>query len=221
MSRQKAAILVCAAAVTVFGLAVMYSHAGRPAIAQDEPADAGEEPDLRIAAPADEPADQAGSVAAEVKVVPRLKPRGPYRQLFVDEAEEEPSPRPAPGKARPRRQIEEEEIEVEAAPRVVPPPRSETEVLRQRYAELAAKRARRLSEDELKQAIEETARALDLQDKSAEAEMNNSIEHLRELIKKFPGTPTAEKATRALRILDGTDAAAPRAPTRAKRRIDE
>jgi hypothetical protein len=70
--------------------------------------------------------------------------------------------------------------------------------LRQRFVELTAKRAQRMSDDELGQAVEEITKILADQDTEAQDELEKAEEQLKSVVEKFPGTPSAERANRAL-----------------------
>lgn len=70
--------------------------------------------------------------------------------------------------------------------------------LRKQFVELSAKRAQRMSDEELGQAVEEITRTLADQDTEAEAELEKAVEQLKSVVEKFPGTPSAERANRAL-----------------------
>jgi small-conductance mechanosensitive channel len=70
--------------------------------------------------------------------------------------------------------------------------------LRQRFVDLATERAKRMSDDELGQAVEQITKQIAEQDTAAEAELEKALEQLRAVAEKFPGTPSAERANRAL-----------------------
>jgi hypothetical protein len=73
--------------------------------------------------------------------------------------------------------------------------------LRQRIVELTAKRAERMSDEELTKAIDELTQTLADQDAAADAELQKAIDHLKSVVAQFPGTPAAERSTRALQAI--------------------
>jgi hypothetical protein len=74
--------------------------------------------------------------------------------------------------------------------------------LRQRIVELMSKRAERMSNDELTKAIDELTKTLTDQDTAAEAELQKAIDQLKSVVGKFPGTPAAERGSRALEAIE-------------------
>src|SRR5262245_9082794 len=82
------------------------------------------------------------------------------------------------------------------------PPESNASDLRQRIVELMSKRAERMSNDELTKAIEELSKILTDQDTAAEAELQKAIDQLKSVVAKYPGTPAAERGSRALQAIE-------------------
>jgi hypothetical protein len=74
--------------------------------------------------------------------------------------------------------------------------------LRQRFVELATERAKRMSDDELGQAVEQITKQIADQDTAAETELNKATEQLKSVAATFPGTPSAERANRALEAIE-------------------
>jgi hypothetical protein len=81
------------------------------------------------------------------------------------------------------------------------PASRQTASLRQRFVELTAKRAQRMSDEELGQAVEEISKMLADQDTEAEAALEQAADLLKSVVEKFPGTPSAERAYRALEAI--------------------
>ena len=77
-----------------------------------------------------------------------------------------------------------------------------TATLRQRFVDLATERAKRMSDDELGQAVEQITKQIADQDTAAESELNKAVEQLKSVAATFPGTPSAERANRALAAID-------------------
>jgi len=82
--------------------------------------------------------------------------------------------------------------------------------LRQRIVELMSKRAERMSNDELTKAIEELSKTLTDQDTAADAELQKAIDQLQSVVAKFPGTPAAERGSRALQAIENPVKVQPR-----------
>src|SRR5262249_15603396 len=74
--------------------------------------------------------------------------------------------------------------------------------LRQKMLELMARRAQRMNADELNRAIEELTKALGDQDSAAAAELQKATEQLKLVVEKYPGTPAAIRASRALEVIE-------------------
>jgi hypothetical protein len=81
-------------------------------------------------------------------------------------------------------------------------PGSDASELRQRLVELMSKRVERMSNDELTKAIDELSKTIADQDMAAEAELQKAIDQLKSVVAKFPGTPAAERGSRALQALE-------------------
>src|SRR5262245_51603298 len=81
-------------------------------------------------------------------------------------------------------------------------PESNAGELRQRIVELMSKRAQRMSNDELTKAIEELSKTLTDQDTAAEAELQKAVDQLKTVVAKYPGTPAAERGSRALQAIE-------------------
>lgn len=79
-----------------------------------------------------------------------------------------------------------------------PAPAPKAGELRQRMVELMTRRAQRMNADELTRAIEELTKTLGDQDAAAAAELQKATEQLKSVVEKFPGTPSAARASRAL-----------------------
>jgi hypothetical protein len=73
--------------------------------------------------------------------------------------------------------------------------------LRQRMVELMGKRAQRMSPEELTRAIDELTKTLADQDSAADAELQKASEQLNSVVVKFPGTPAAASASRAIEAI--------------------
>src|SRR5690606_7981857 len=78
--------------------------------------------------------------------------------------------------------------------------------LQQQYSVLMLKRAQRMSEEELKTAIEELEAELKQQDEAADAELQKAVEILKQLQENSSGTPAARRAEAAIPVLQGTKA---------------
>jgi len=72
------------------------------------------------------------------------------------------------------------------------------------FVELMVKQAQRMTDEELKAAIEKVEAELQQQDEQAEAELHKAIKILYELKEGAAGTPAARRAASALPLLDGT-----------------
>lgn len=80
---------------------------------------------------------------------------------------------------------------------------AEVTPLQQQYSVLMLKRAQRMSEEELKTAIEELEAELKEQDEAADAELQKAVEILNQLQENSSGTPAARRAAEALPVLKG------------------
>jgi hypothetical protein len=111
--------------------------------------------------------------------------------------------------------VEENNFE-DLGSRVKPKPTSgarQSKTLRQRFVELATERAKRMSDEELGQAVEQITKQIADQDSAAEAELEKASEQLKSVADKFAGTPAAERANRALEAMkarQSKDALSPR-----------
>jgi hypothetical protein len=89
-------------------------------------------------------------------------------------------------------------------------PEPDARELRQRIVELMSKRAERMSNDELTRAIDELSKTIADQDTAAEAELQKAIDQLKSVVAKFPGTPAAERGSRALEAIEPSVKIAPK-----------
>ena len=103
-----------------------------------------------------------------------------------------------------RRTAENAAFQAERAP--IRPPAT----LRERFVELTAERAKRMSDEELGQAIEQITKQIADQDAAAEVEMVKACEQLRSVAAAFPGTSAAERANLALLAMEASPSQAAR-----------
>ena len=70
--------------------------------------------------------------------------------------------------------------------------------LRRRFVDLVRKQSERMSSDDLGRSIENLTKTLADQDSAADAELDKAIAQLQSIAEKFPGTPAAGRAARAI-----------------------
>jgi hypothetical protein len=73
------------------------------------------------------------------------------------------------------------------------------------YIELVARKAERMTDDELNQAITELTEELAQQDQEADDELQTLIESLQQVVEFYPGTSAAKRGEEALKHLRGED----------------
>jgi len=83
-----------------------------------------------------------------------------------------------------------------------PAVRQQSATRQQQFVNLSNKKAQRMSDEELGEAVQQLTKELADQDAAAEAEFGKAVEQLKEIAAKFPGTPSAERASRALQAIE-------------------
>lgn len=73
------------------------------------------------------------------------------------------------------------------------------------YIELVARKAERMTDDELNQAVIELTEELAQQDQEADDELQTLIESLQQVVESYPGTSAAKRGEEALKHLRGED----------------
>jgi hypothetical protein len=73
------------------------------------------------------------------------------------------------------------------------------------YIELVTRKADRMTDDDLNQAIVELTAELAQQDQEANDELQTLIESLQQVVDSYPGTPAAKRGEEALKHLRGED----------------
>ncbi|MBI3866800.1 MAG: hypothetical protein HY290_33390 [Planctomycetia bacterium] len=73
--------------------------------------------------------------------------------------------------------------------------------LRKQLVELFRERTERMGDDEVRKSLDELTKSIAEQDSAAEMELQKAVAQLKEVLEKFPRTPTAEKAKRALHAI--------------------
>jgi hypothetical protein len=101
--------------------------------------------------------------------------------------------------------IDTDEDAIRGGRAIAPPAKpNQPHDLKRQFVELAARRARRLNDDDLRRTIDEWSAALAAQDSSADEQLKEAIEKLHAIAREFPDTPAAKLANRALEAIEVT-----------------